>query len=108
MGQQDVVMADYLSSLQRDLLVVSLDSEWRDILGEARSKGFHTSVPTDWAGARQMNHGLYEALAQFDIKPPCLRIGVVTKPKSFVQVVGDLSDIVSKLEKLNLRLRQEE
>jgi len=107
MGQQDIIMADLLRPVPDDLLSVAEDKELMVILEEARKCGFRTSIPTTWTGARQMNNGLYEEAAQFNIKPPCLRIGTNCEPEGFIQVVENLAGIENKCYNLSVRRTQE-
>ena len=75
MGQHGIVFADCLRLLPHDLLIAAEDEELMKLIRKIKNDGFHALVPTTWPEARQMNHGLYEGAAQFDIKPPRLRIG---------------------------------
>lgn len=104
MGQEGIVMADYLRKLPHDdLLVVAEDEEFMRILREARNKPIYVSIPTTWSSARQMNHGLYEEAALFGIKPPCVRIGTKCEPEVFGQKVELLAEIHNQLEALRIK-----
>jgi len=100
MGQQGIIFVDCLSLLPHDLLIVAEDEELMKLITEIKRGGFHALVPTTWPEARQMNHGLYEGAAQFDIKPPLLRIGTSCTPERFSEVVEYLAGINNKLEEL--------
>lgn len=107
-GQQGRGMADILRPLQSDLLEVVEDAELIAIISKARGEGFHALVPTEWTQARQMNMGLYEDAAKFDIKPPCLRIGKWPEKEKFVEVARSLAQIEKSLSELRVRKRRGE
>lgn len=102
MGQQGTIMADLLKPLPSELLSIVEDKEYMDIVEQAKKSGLYTTIPTDWVNARQMNNGLYDAAAQYNIKPPCLRIGKYCKPEEFMKTVEKLVKVHYQL--YNLRI----
>lgn len=107
-GQQEVVMADLLRPLQHDLLEFAEEEKTLEIIRRIRGEGFHVLIPTEWTQARQMNMGLYEDAAKFNIKPPCLRIGKWQKKEKFIEVARSLANIEKELRELELKKRREE
>ena len=87
MGYHNAVFADYLRPLPSELLETARDDELMKIISDAERDGFQVGMPMAWIGARQMNEGLYEGAAQFEITPPCLRIGTSSKPDETVQKI---------------------
>ena len=102
-SHQGQMFMDYLRSLPDELLGVARDEELMGIVHEAESDGFHTSIPMTWKNARQMNDGLYEGAAQFEVTPPCLKIGMRCTQDEFYQKVENLATIVGKLETLHIK-----
>ena len=107
MGQQGVVIADYLRPLPNELLNVANDLELMKIINEAKESSLRVSIPMTWTDARQMNHGLYNGAAQFEIKPPCLLVGANCKPEGFIQVVENLAEIYHQLNDLHVKRARE-
>jgi len=99
-GQQGTIMADILHALPDELLGVARDSELLEIIDRAKKEGFRTLIPLSWHNARQMNDGLYDGAAQFDIKPPCLRVGFNCNPDEFVKKVEKLAAIDNQMYNL--------
>jgi hypothetical protein len=108
-SHQDTIISDVLVPVERDLLLVARDAKLMEVVEEAIRKGFEAAIPTEWTACRQVNQGLYESAAQFDIEPPCLNIGNHCKePGKFVRVAEDLAEIVSRLDNLRVQRRRGE
>ncbi|MEK6927352.1 MAG: hypothetical protein AABX11_02875 [Nanoarchaeota archaeon] len=99
-GNQGIIIADILNPLPDELLGVAKDSKLMKIIDNAHRSGFRTSIPLSWHNSRQMNAGLYDEAAQFDIKPPCLRVGFNCNPGEFLKRVEELATIENKIYSL--------
>lgn len=103
---QGTTLTDYLHPIGQDLLIVTQDEEFCAIIDEAKQLGFETLIPADWASARQMNEGLYDGAAQFDIQPPCLKIGKQGDRESFIGILDNLIEFHERLEVYQRNVRQ--
>jgi len=99
-GVKGRVLADILIGLPNEMLRVTGDETFMGHVREAEQNPLiMASIPLDWIGARQMNQGLYEGAAQFDVKPPCLRLGAACSPKEMVGVIEDFAKAYGNLRR---------
>jgi hypothetical protein len=97
MGYHNRIFVDILHPIADELLGVARDDKLMKIVKDAEDKHLKALIPLNWSNARQTNSGLFEGAAQFDINPPCLRIGTSCKYNEFINVVENLTTIVNGL-----------
>tara|TARA_Y100000310_G_C20567608_1_gene756338 strand:- start:166 stop:681 length:516 start_codon:yes stop_codon:yes gene_type:complete len=105
-GAQGKVLADYLSQLPNNLLWVAKDSTFMGHIEEAEKNPLIQAViPMSWIYARQMNQGLYDEAAQFDIRPPCLRLMSVCDPEKMGEVIEELASTHNKIKNYQFKIK---